>query len=74
MTKRKRTPIVTDEDKMIKALEAHRDIITTVIKRLKRAGIPCTRTSNNDSSGDILVVRARDVPKVKNIIASWENQ
>ena len=72
MTKRKTTRRVTDEDKMIEILKAHRDLISTVITRLKRHGISCRRTYGNEPSGDILIVRQEDVPRVKKIIASWE--
>jgi len=58
----------TDEDKMIKRLEAHRDFITWVIKRLEAEGISCERTTGNDSEGDILYHSAKDEPKVKAIV------
>lgn len=58
----------TDEDKMINRLEAHRDFITWVIKRLKEEGISCERTTGNDSGGDILYYNSEDEPKVKEIV------
>ncbi|WP_414566484.1 MULTISPECIES: hypothetical protein [unclassified Anabaena] len=58
----------TDEDKKINRLEAHRDFITWVIKRLQAEGIPCERTIGDDSRGDILYYNAEDEPKVKAIV------
>ncbi len=58
----------TDEDKMINRLEAHRDFITWFIKRLKTEGIPCERTTENDSQGDILYYRTEDEQRVKEIV------
>jgi len=58
----------TDEDRMINRLEAHRDFITWVIKRLKAEGIDCKRTTGNDSGGDILYYKAEDEPRVKEIV------
>lgn len=58
----------TDEDRMIKKLQIHRDLIGGIIKKLKKAGIEAKRTTGNDSSGDILIVNESDVPKVQEII------
>lgn len=58
----------TDEDRMIKRLEIHRDLIGNVIKKLEDAGIESRRTTGNDSSGDILIVNESDVPKVQEIV------
>lgn len=58
----------TDEDKMINRLEAHRDFISWVMKRLQAEGIRCKRTTGNDSGGDILYYNAEDEPKVKEIV------
>jgi hypothetical protein len=58
----------TDEDRMINRLEAHRDFITWVIKKLKAEGIDCKRTTGNDSRGDILYYKPEDEPRVKEIV------
>lgn len=58
----------TDEDKMINRLEAHRDFITWVVKRLIAEGISCNRTTGNDSGGDILYYNPQDEPRVKEIV------
>ncbi|WP_203457595.1 hypothetical protein [Gloeothece citriformis] len=53
---------------MINRLEAHRDFITWVIKRLEAEGIACERTTGNSSSGDILYYNAEDELRVKEIV------
>jgi hypothetical protein len=58
----------TDEDKQINRLQAHRDFITWVMNRLKAEGIPCKRTTGNDSKGDILYYNSEDEPRVKEIV------
>lgn len=58
----------TDEDKMIKHYENHRDFITRVIKKLEEEEISCKRTTGNDSNGDILYYKDEDEPKVKEIV------
>jgi predicted transcriptional regulator len=58
----------TDEDKMIKHLEDHRDLITWVVKKLGAEGIPCQRTTGNDPGGDIFYYNPEDEPRVKEIV------
>jgi hypothetical protein len=53
---------------MIERLEAHRDFITWVVKKLQAEGISCKRTTGNDSSGDILYYNPEDEPRVKEIV------
>ncbi|MEB3885504.1 hypothetical protein [Lyngbya sp. CCY1209] len=58
----------TDEDRMMNRLEAHRDFITWLIKKLKAEGIECDRTTGNDPNGDILYYNPEDEEKVKKIV------
>lgn len=43
---------MTDEDKMIKKLEEHRDTIQLIVKIGKRKGIDIVPTQGNDPRGD----------------------
>lgn len=58
----------TDEDRMMNRLEAHRDFITWLIKKLQAKGIDCERTTGNDPGGDILYYNSGDEEKVKEIV------
>lgn len=64
----------TDEDRMIERLEAHRDFITWVIRRLEDEGINCKRTTGNDSGGDILYYNPDDEPEVKRIVREIQDE
>ncbi len=64
----------TDEDKMIERLTIHKNLIGWIIKQLEAEGIPCKKTTGNDSNGDILYVNPEDEPKVKAIIRKIQQQ
>lgn len=64
----------TDEDKMIHQLRVHRNMIGWVIEQLKKEGIDCERTVDNDPSGDILFFKDGDVPKVQQIIRDYNKK
>ncbi|MCB1194328.1 MAG: hypothetical protein KDK90_28095 [Leptospiraceae bacterium] len=61
----------TDEDKLMKRLKVHRDVIGKIIKILQKEGIKCERTYDNDSSGDILYYDAKYDKRVKEIVREW---
>ncbi|MFM8296546.1 MAG: hypothetical protein ACKN9E_18650 [Microcystaceae cyanobacterium] len=65
---------MTDEDKMIRHYEVHRDMIGWVIEQLTKEGIECERTEGNDKNGDILIVNEKDLPRVKEIIRKIKNK
>ena len=64
----------TDEDALIARLLIHRDLIGWIIKELKKQGISAQRTTGGSSKGDILIVRKEDVPRVKQLLRSWQNK
>jgi len=64
----------TDEDKMIHHYEAHRDLITWVVKKLNAEGIRCERTTGNNAGGDILYYNPEDEPRVKQIVRELQSQ
>ena len=64
----------TDEDALIARLLIHRDLIGWIIKELKKQGISAERTTGGSSKGDILIVRKEDVPRVKQLLRSWQNK
>lgn len=43
---------MSDEDKMIKKLQEHRDLKKMIVEIGKICGIPVTETEGNDSRGD----------------------
>ncbi|MEG4232480.1 hypothetical protein QUA40_10255 [Microcoleus sp. Pol11C3] len=65
---------MTDEDELIARLEVHRDMIGWVIIELGKEGIQAKRTTGNNPKGDILIVNARDVPRVKQLLRNWQSE
>ncbi len=65
------TPL--DEDRQIRRLEIHRDIIGKIIQELAKEGIEATRTTGNSTKGDILIIREEHVPKAKQILRNLNN-
>lgn len=51
-SKLKEIKVSTDEDKMIKKLEEHRDTISLIVEIAELHDIEVTRTVNNDANGD----------------------
>lgn len=64
----------TDEDRMMNRLEAHRDFITWLIKKLQAEGINCERTTGNDPGGDILYYNPDHEEKVKEIVRQMHSE
>jgi hypothetical protein len=46
----------SDEDRLIKILELHRDLKRWVIKQLADQSVQCRETYGNDAKGDILII------------------
>lgn len=63
----------TDEDKMIYKLTVHRNFIGWVINELNNRGISSSRTTGNDTRGDIVLVHPQDASRVKEIIRQIHN-
>ena len=59
---------MTDEDRMIARLHAHKNLVTWMLQRLENAGIEAKRTIGNDPGGDIALRHQKDVPRVQEII------
>ncbi|MCL1468242.1 hypothetical protein [Argonema galeatum] len=66
--------MTTDEDAQIARLEIHRYLIAWIIRELQKEGIQADRTRGGSSKGDILIVRQKDVPRVKELIRSWQRK
>ncbi|MCL1475845.1 hypothetical protein [Argonema antarcticum] len=64
----------TDEDRMRYKLLVHKNFIGWVIEELKKEGISATRTTGNDSKGDILLINPEDASRVQEIIRQIQNK
>ena len=60
---------VSDEDKMIRKLTMHRNLVSWVLALLKKNDIPSERTFGNDTRGDIQYFDEDDSGKVKDIVS-----
>lgn len=65
---------MTDEDAQIARLKIHRDMIGWVIRELHKEEIRAERTTGGSPKGDILVVDISDVPRVKQLLRSWQSK
>jgi len=65
---------MTDEDKMMERLIIHKNLGGWIIKKLSEEGISAQRTTGNDPKGDILIVNAEDVPRVKEIVRQIQKE
>jgi hypothetical protein len=59
-----------DEDAMIETGRLHKSIKRLVMARLRAEGINCKATTGNDPNGDILIIRRKDIARVREIIWS----
>ena len=64
----------TDEDRMIYALELHRDTIKWFCNKLEEKGIRYKVTKGNSAKGDILLVDPEDAYIVKEMINSLHKE
>lgn len=58
----------TDEDRQIQRLQIHRDLIGWLLQELQQANIEAVRTTGNDSQGDLMIIKAEDVPKAQTVL------
>ena len=59
---------ITDEDKMIQKLTAHKSLISWVLDLFHKDNISSERTYKNDPRGDIYYPNDKDTTKVKEIV------
>jgi hypothetical protein len=62
-----------DEEKMIDKLYIHMKVKIGFIERLRAEGIECEPTVNNDPRGDVFIIKAKDAPRVREIIRNLES-
>jgi hypothetical protein len=65
---------ISDEDRLIRILQLHKALKLWTINLLSQQGIACQETYGNDEKGDIIVLKAEDVPRVQQLLAALQMQ
>lgn len=65
---------ITDEDKMIKRLEDHRDVVGFVVDTLQKNGIDAQRTYDNFPGGDVIVMDEDREEDVKDVLRKLDQK
>lgn len=58
---------LSDEDKLIQALQTHKALKQWAVSQLKSEGVQCEETYGNSSAGDIKIVDPSDSSKVQGV-------